>query len=146
MHSLFLSQRRACASSRPLVTPCAAPLVTDPLLCCKTWILHLVAVLFCHKPCTFQGIASYLVAAWHSLNVWGVLSLTLHCDSSTVFSNVIQALWSLATAVNLQKDRYTACLPVHSRSVKQRSCFGLHQRHNTALSQFVTEDMNKAVL
>ena len=67
------------------------------------------------------------------------------CDSSTVFSNVKLALWSLATAVNLHKHRYTACLPVHSRTVRQHSCCALHQRQTTGLSHSVAQVLTEAV-
>ena len=92
LHSLFLSQRRACASSKPLVTSCATPLACHLLLCCKSWILHFVAALFCHKPWAFQGIAFYLACVWHSSKVRALLSPWLQCGSSTDFIDTKLAL------------------------------------------------------
>lgn len=36
-------------------------------------MLQLVAVMFCHKPWAFQGIAAYLTCALLNLEVWAVL-------------------------------------------------------------------------
>lgn len=44
-----------------------------------------------------------------------------YCGNSSLFSNVKLAMWSLSTAVKLQKGRYIACLLVFSESVKQVS-------------------------
>lgn len=54
-------------------------------------------------------------------------ALCFHSDSSTLFSNVKVALWLLSEAVQSQKDRYTACLPVQRCSVKQHCCCAQHQ-------------------
>ena len=59
-------------------------------ICCpapKPWILHFVAALFCHKPWAFQGIASYLICAWHSMKFWAwphlAFSMTTLMTSAT---------------------------------------------------------------
>ena len=135
MHSLFLSQRRACASSKPLVTSCATPLACHLLLCCKSWIIHFVAALFCHKPWAFKGIASYLACAWHSSKVRALLSPWFQCNSSTDFINTKLALWLLSQAVKPHKDRYTHCLPSVSWSLHQRCCCALYYCENRLASE-----------
>ena len=137
MHSLFLSQRRACASSKPLVTSCATPLACHLLLCCKSWIIHFVTALFCHKPWVVKGIASYLACAWHSSKVRVLLSPWFQCNSSTDFINTKLALWLLSPAVKPHKDRYTHCLqlPSASWSLHQRCCCALYHCGNRLASE-----------
>ena len=88
---------------------------------------HFVAVLFCHKPWAFQGIASYLICACHSLKVWPVLSPLFHYGSTSALSKVEIALWSLSTAVKSHKDRHTAAVPSLSWGMKLRFWCALDQ-------------------
>ena len=91
------------------------------------------AICSCHvlpQPWASHGIACYLCCALLSLEVWAVLSLTFHCDSGVVFSNVKLALRSVATAVNPQKMRYTAKAV---RAVEWHNG-ALHSLHNSPLN------------
>ena len=99
-------------------------------ICCCAARLHCVVALFCHKPWVFQGIASYLASAWHSLRVRAWLSSWFQCDSNIDFVNTKLVLWLLSVAVKLHKDRYTHCLPSVSQSVLQCCCCALYHCKN----------------
>ena len=69
LHSLFLSQRRVCASISPLMKSCATPLACYLLLCCKSWILQVKAMPLCHKLWAVQGISDHLPCVQHGCKI-----------------------------------------------------------------------------
>lgn len=92
MHSLFVSHRRACAGSRPLVTSCAAPLACDLQRCLlqnleppKIPLLYLCVVQLGSLGCACSHLPQRQQCCVQQCRIGAV------------------PMWSLATAVTSQK-------------------------------------------